>query len=101
GETGKSLERIFSQIAEIDTIVAEIATSAQDQATGLQEVNTAVKQMDQVTQQNAAMVGESTAASQTLSQESEELADLLGHFQIGAPAERAPAARAAKPRAVA
>jgi methyl-accepting chemotaxis protein len=101
GETGKALERIFSQIAEIDTIVREIATSAQDQATGLQEVNTAVKQMDQVTQQNAAMVEESTAASQTLSQESEQLAHLLGRFQIGAQIEREPAGRAPRPRAVA
>jgi methyl-accepting chemotaxis protein len=88
GETGKALERIFSQIAEIDTIVSEIATSAQDQATGLQEVNTAVTQMDQVTQQNAAMVEESTAASHTLSQETEELTRLIGRFQIGAQAER-------------
>ncbi|WP_219319820.1 methyl-accepting chemotaxis protein [Methylovirgula sp. HY1] len=85
-ETGKALERIFTQVAEIDAIVSEIATSAQDQATGLQEVNTAVNQMDQVTQQNAAMVEESTAASHTLSQETEELTRLIGRFQVGAPA---------------
>ncbi|MGO9133168.1 MAG: methyl-accepting chemotaxis protein, partial [Methylovirgula sp.] len=77
GETGKALERIFAQIAEMDTIVSEIATSAQEQANGLQEVNTAVTQMDQVTQQNAAMVEESTAASHTLSQETEELTRLI------------------------
>jgi methyl-accepting chemotaxis protein len=82
-ETGKALERIFDQVAEIDSIVSEIATSAQDQATGLQEVNTAVTQMDQVTQQNAAMVEESTAASHTLSLESEELTRLVGRFQVG------------------
>lgn len=82
-ETGKALERIFTQVAEIDTIVSEIATSAQDQATGLQEVNTAVTQMDQVTQQNAAMVEESTAASHTLSLESEELTKLVGRFRVG------------------
>ncbi|HEY1735373.1 MAG TPA: methyl-accepting chemotaxis protein, partial [Methylovirgula sp.] len=59
------------------------ATSAQDQAVGLQEVNTAVSQMDQVTQQNAAMVEESTAASHTLSHETEELTRILGRFQVG------------------
>jgi methyl-accepting chemotaxis protein len=85
-ETGKALERIFAQVAEIDTIVSEIATSAQDQATGLREVNTAVTQMDQVTQQNAAMVEESTAASQTLSQETEALTRLINRFQVGAQA---------------
>ncbi len=101
GETGKALERIFSQIAEIDTIVSEIATSAQDQATGLQEVNTAVTQMDQVTQQNAAMVEESTAASHTLSQETEELSRLIGRFQIGAQAraDRDEPRQKQKPRA--
>ncbi len=82
-ETGKALDRIFTQVAEIDTIVSDIATSAQDQATGLQEVNTAVNQMDQVTQQNAAMVEESTAASHTLSLETEELTRLIGRFQVG------------------
>ncbi len=82
-ETGKALERIFVQVAEIDTIVSQIATSAQDQAVGLQEVNTAVSQMDQVTQQNAAMVEESTAASHTLSHETEELTRILGRFQVG------------------
>ena len=56
GETGKALERIVAQVAEINGVVAEIAASAQEQATGLQQVNTAVNQMDQVTQQNAAMV---------------------------------------------
>ena len=86
-ETGKALERIFAQVAEIDTIVSQIATSAQDQAVGLQEVNTAVSQMDQVTQQNAAMVEELTAASHTLSHETEELTRILGRFQVGDPEE--------------
>jgi methyl-accepting chemotaxis protein len=82
-ETGKALERIFTQVVEIDKVVSEIASSAQEEATGLQEVNTAVNQMDQVTQQNAAMVEESTAASHTLAQETEELTRLLGRFQVG------------------
>jgi methyl-accepting chemotaxis protein len=50
--------------------VADIAASAQEQATGLQQVNAAVNQMDQVTQQNAAMVEQATAASHGLAQES-------------------------------
>ena len=44
---------------------------------------TAINQMDQVTQQNAAMVEESTAASHSLSQETEQLSDLIGQFKIG------------------
>jgi methyl-accepting chemotaxis protein len=83
-ETGRSLERIVSQVSEINDIVATIAASAQEQATGLHQVNTAVNQMDQVTQQNAAMVEETTAASHSLAKETQELGRLLERFQIGA-----------------
>ena len=87
GETGKALERIVAQVAEINALVSEIAASAQEQATGLGEVNTAVNQMDQVTQQNAAMVEQSTAASHTLADEAAELARLLAQFETGQRAE--------------
>ena len=88
GETGRSLGRIVIQVAQINEVVGEIAASAQDQATGLQEVNTAINQMDQVTQQNAAMVEQSTAASHGLASETQELAELAARFQVGeAPAQ--------------
>jgi methyl-accepting chemotaxis protein len=82
-ETGKSLERIMAQVAEINNAVGEIAAGARQQAIGLQEVNGAINQMDQVTQQNAAMVEQSTAASHWLSQETAQLSDLVGQFQVG------------------
>ena len=62
GDTGQVLRRIITQVAEISTLVMDMALSAREQATALQEVNTAINHMDQVTQQNAAMVEESTAA---------------------------------------
>ncbi|MFT3672223.1 methyl-accepting chemotaxis protein [Aestuariivirga sp.] len=83
-ETGTSLTSIIKRIAEINEIVAEIAESAEYQATGLQEVNTAVEQMDMVTQQNAAMVEETTAATRTLTEQSIELAKLVAHFTVTA-----------------
>ena len=83
GETGEALNRIVTQVAEISGVVTEIAASAQEQATGLQQVNTAVNQMDQVTQQNAAMVEESTAASHSLAQEARELQRLMARFKTG------------------
>ena len=82
GQTGEALGRIVEQVAEIDGIVGEIASSAAEQATGLDQVNTAVNQMDQVTQQNAAMVEESTAASHALAQETGELTRLIGAFRL-------------------
>jgi methyl-accepting chemotaxis protein len=96
GETGEALTRIVAQVADITNVVSEIAASAQEQATGLHQVNTAVNQMDQVTQQNAAMVEQSTAASHSLAREAEELNRLVGQFQVGAVAH---AAAKAAPRA--
>ena len=82
-ETGKSLERIMIQVAEINDVVGEIAAGAREQATGLDEVNSAINRMDQVTQQNAAMVEESTAASHSLSQETSKLSKIVDQFRIG------------------
>ena len=100
GETGRALERILVQVAELSTIVSEIAASAQEQASGLDQINTAINQMDQVTQQNAAMVEESTAASRALARETEELSGLVGRFQLGTRSAAAPV-RPAAPRPVA
>ena len=94
GQTGAALERIRAQIVEINAIVVNIAASAQEQATGLDQINTAINQMDQVTQQNAAMVEESTAASHALAEKTEELGQLIGRFQLGRDGAR-PAARPA------
>jgi methyl-accepting chemotaxis protein len=97
GRTSEALETIVQQVSAISTIVGDIAASAHEQASGLAQVNTAVTQMDQVTQQNAAMVEESTAASRNLAQEAEELARLMAGFNVGetaAASVRAPAPRA-------
>jgi len=83
GETGKVLERIVTQVTQINGVVVDIAASAQEQATGLQQVNIAVNQMDQVTQQNAAMVEQATAASQALAGEADALTRLIGRFELG------------------
>jgi methyl-accepting chemotaxis protein len=85
GETGRALTRILEQVTQVNQVITEIAASAQEQSLGLSEVNTAVNQMDQVTQQNAAMVEQATAASHSLANEAEELAGLIGQFQIDEP----------------
>jgi methyl-accepting chemotaxis protein len=94
GETGKALTRIVAQIAEINGVVTDIAASAQEQAIGLNEVNTAVNQMDQVTQQNAAMVEQSTAASYALASEAEDLTRMMSQFKVGPPSVSAARASA-------
>jgi len=79
-QTGQALERIVAQVMEINDVIVNIAASAGEQATGLQQVNTAVADMDQVTQKNAAMVEETTAASHALVGEAGELGKLMAHF---------------------
>ena len=81
-ETGEALETIRKHVVQINDHVHSIATASSEQSIGLQEINIAVNQMDQVTQSNAAMVEETTAATHMLSQEAGKLADLISHFQI-------------------
>ncbi|AVA24727.1 HAMP domain-containing methyl-accepting chemotaxis protein [Rhizobium sp. NXC24] len=81
-ETGASLKSIGEYVAQINQVMDAIATSAREQSTGLAEINTAVNQMDQATQQNAAMVEQSTAAAASLSSEASRLRDLVNQFQL-------------------
>ena len=95
-QTGAALEEIVAQVREIDHYVSAIVTSAREQATGIGEINTAVTTIDQGTQQNAAMVEQSTAASHGLAREAGALIRLIGQLNLGgqeaASAKAAPAA---------
>jgi methyl-accepting chemotaxis protein len=98
GQTGEALNRIMTQVTEINAIITDIAASAQEQAAGLQQVNVAINQMDQTTQQNAAMVEQSTAACHALTQEATDLDRLMSSFKVeqdGAGKITRPVARAA------
>ena len=93
-ETGTALKAIGEQIALINDHMQAIATAAREQSTGLSEVNVAVNSMDQTTQQNAAMVEETTAASAALSGEASKLRALIAQFKLNAgPAGQADTAR--------
>jgi methyl-accepting chemotaxis protein len=85
-ETGRSLERILTQVGQINSAVSDIAAGAQEQATALQQMNVAIDQMNMFTQQNAAMVEESSAAGRSLSDETTKLSHLVGQFHVGRPA---------------
>ena len=80
--TGEALKSIETLIVTINEHMNAIATSAREQSSGLAEVNTAVNQMDQMTQQNAAMVEESNAASATLAGEANRLRQLILQFTL-------------------
>lgn len=81
-DTGDALTTISSFIMEINEHMESISSSANEQSLGLAEVNVAIDQMDQTTQQNAAMVEESIAASTMLASEAEKLRELMIDFQF-------------------
>ena len=82
-KAGDALQSIVERVTHISGLVSEIAQGATEQSSGLEEINTGVVQLDQVTQQNAAMVEQSTAASHMLKSNSEQLGEVVGGFQIG------------------
>jgi methyl-accepting chemotaxis protein len=82
GKAGEALRAIADEVDQIDALVTAMAASTQEQARGLAEVNTTMNQMDQVTQQNAAMVEQTTAASHALAQEATRLAERMGELRI-------------------
>jgi len=88
---GEALADIVGRVGNIAELMAGIATGAQEQSVGLGEINVGVSQLDQVTQQNAAMVEEATAASATLRHEAETLQGLVARFRLqgGTPARPA------------
>ncbi len=83
GETGGLLDHMVSKIGEIATQVTAIAASAEQQAVRVATVNASVHEMDRVTQQNAAMSEETTAAARSLADEAHELARTVSRFENG------------------
>ncbi|NLS20261.1 methyl-accepting chemotaxis protein [Rhizobium sp. P40RR-XXII] len=88
-ETGIALKEIGERISGINEHMNAIAASAKEQSTGLAEVNAAVNTMDQTTQQNAAMVEQTTAASAALAAEASKLSELVSQFRLEASASGA------------
>lgn len=87
-KSGKSLEKIVEQVVGMSSTIGEIAENTNNQASNLREVSSAADQMDQVTQQNAAMVEETSAAAQSLRDETENLTVLIRRFTTSQNAER-------------
>jgi methyl-accepting chemotaxis protein len=82
GETGQALGRIQASVIDISVAINEIAAAVQEQSSSLAEVSQTVNQMDHVTQQNATMVEQTTAATFALAQETQELGHAMERFTI-------------------
>ncbi|MGH1438789.1 MAG: methyl-accepting chemotaxis protein [Cellvibrionaceae bacterium] len=79
--SGETLKSIVDQIQQVSKVIETIATSAREQTTGIEQVNSAVLQMDQMTQQNAALVEEAAAASQSMSEQAQDMSRLVAFFR--------------------
>jgi methyl-accepting chemotaxis protein len=82
GETGRALGTIVEQVSTVAALVEQISSAAQAQAAGLGDINAAINEMRGVTQQDAAMVEQSRAATHALAEETERLADLTSQFKL-------------------
>jgi len=82
-QTGTALSEIVGSVKKVGDIVAEIASASAEQSAGIGQVNQAVSQMDEITQQNAALAEEASAASVSMSELSSGMVDLLSFFKVG------------------
>lgn len=82
GRTGAALDRIVAKVGDVTAQAREISAATEAQASGLAQVNIAVAEMDKMTQQNAAMVEQSTAAARSLANEATQLAQLVSQFRL-------------------
>jgi len=81
---GTTMNTLVGNVHQVTQIVGEIAVASREQSEGIEQVNQAIAQMDQVTQQNAALVEEAAAATQSLQDQAGELAQTVSIFKIDA-----------------
>jgi|SRR5580658_2777839 PAS domain S-box-containing protein len=98
-ESGKALAEIVVRVKKVTDVMAEIASSSREQASGIEQVNKAITMMDDVTQQNAALVEEASAAAQALTEQASSLTQLIARYKVGEGADEAHRAPAAPARA--
>jgi methyl-accepting chemotaxis protein len=83
-QSGVTLSEITANIRKAADIMSEISASSAEQASGVDQVSTAVSQMDDMTQQNAALVEEASAASRAMREQAQALYETMGFFKTGA-----------------
>ena len=81
-QSGKTLQDIVGSVKRVTDIIAEITAASQEQSSGIEQVNRAIMQMDESTQQNAALVEETTSAAQSMKEQAVELLRQVGLFKV-------------------
>ncbi len=81
-QSGATLNEIIERVTKVTEIVAEIAAASEEQSAGIEQVNKAVMQLDELTQQNASMVEEATASSQSQADLATRLHQLVSRYRV-------------------
>jgi len=82
-EAGTTMSEVVLAVKRVSDLMGEITAASLEQHTGIEQVNIAVAQMDQVTQQNAALVEEASAAAQSMAAQSSTLREIVSIFRLG------------------
>jgi methyl-accepting chemotaxis protein len=82
-EAGKTMDDIVASIQRVTDIMGEITSASSEQTSGIEQINLAITEMDEVTQQNAALVEQAAAASQSMQDQAAALAEVVGFFKTG------------------
>ncbi|MDR7150475.1 methyl-accepting chemotaxis protein [Hydrogenophaga palleronii] len=88
-QAGHTMTDVVGAIKRVSQLVVDISTAMKEQSTGVSQVGEAIAQLDQATQQNAALVEETAAASQSLDEQARQLVTSVGVFRIHAGAQPA------------
>ena len=96
-QAGATTREVVEAIQRVTSLMGEISAASLEQTAGIDQVNRAISQMDQVTQQNAALVEEAAAASESLQEQAEKLAFVVGQFQLPGQRSTLPSLTAAVP----
>jgi methyl-accepting chemotaxis protein len=81
-QSGSTLDQIVAAVKKVTDIVAEIAAASHEQSAGIDQVNKAVMQLDELTQQNAALVEEASAASQAMAEQARGLNENMSRYTV-------------------
>ncbi len=82
-DSGQTLGEIVNSVRKVSDIIAEIAAASSEQSAGIEQVNKAITQLDEVTQQNAALVEEAAAASESMDDQARSLNEMMSFFETG------------------
>jgi methyl-accepting chemotaxis protein len=81
-QAGDTMDEIVSSVKKVSDLIAEIAAASQEQSAGIGQINTAVAQMEQVVQQNASLVEEASAATESMKEQAAGLLDTVSRFRL-------------------